>query len=221
MQIGNIELKWLGNSGFLIKHKQVIYIDPYMISDNLEKADIIFITHSHYDHCSIADIQKISKENTIIVIPVDAQSKITKFPFKIDMRIIEPNQTMDFGMVKISSVPAYNIHKTFHPKEENWLGYVLKFDDFIIYHAGDTDLIPEMQKLTGFRNGKTKFVALLPVSGRFVMTAEEASLAASIIKPDIAIPMHYGSVAGSIEDAEEFVKLCKEKNIIAQILDKE
>ena len=220
MKIGGIELKWLGNSGFFIQKGKNIYIDPYMISDSSEKADIILITHSHYDHCSIADLRKITKDGTIIIVPVDAQSKIGNLSHKIDMRVIELGEEIDFRDVKILSVPAYNIHKTFHPKDENWMGYVLKFSDLILYHAGDTDIIPEMQKLTGFGSGK-EFVVLLPVSGRYVMTAEEAAEAAFLIKPSIAIPMHYGSVAGSVEDAHEFKKFCEEKGINVEILEKE
>ncbi len=221
MEIGSIELKWLGNSGFFIHNGKNIYIDPYMISDNNEKADIVLLTHSHYDHCSIADLRKITKDGTIIVVPADAQSKLTNLHHKINMKIAEIDTEIDFRDVKISAFPAYNINKTFHPKEENWIGYIVKFQDVIIYHAGDTDLIPEMQKLTGFSSSGKNFIALLPVGGRFVMTAEEAAEAAYLIKPDLALPMHYGSIAGDLTDAQEFVKLCKEKGINAQVLEKE
>lgn len=221
MEFGDINLKWLGHSGFLISGEKKIYIDPYMIQDNLPKAGVILITHSHYDHCSIGDMLKIAKENCVIVVPANAQSKITRFPFKVDMKLVEVGHEINLGDIKISVVPAYNIHKSFHPKEEGWMGYVIKIPGLIIYHAGDTDLIPEMQKLTGFKQGKNIFVALLPVSGKYVMNAEEAAEAAALIKPDLAIPMHYGNLVGTLESAEEFVKLCKEKGIEAKILEKE
>lgn len=221
MKIGNVEIKWLGNSGFLIKNSLKIYIDPYNIKDDSEKADIILITHDHYDHCSIADIEKIIKEGTKILVPASSQSKITRFNIPIKIEIVEPEHELDFPDIKIATLSAYNVDKTFHPKEECGVGYLLKTNDVFIYHAGDTDFIPEMQKLTGYKQEGKEFVALLPVGGRFTMTAEEALEAAKLIKPSLAIPMHYGSVIGTEEDAKEFVELCKEEGINAQILEKE
>ncbi|MEK6880175.1 MAG: MBL fold metallo-hydrolase [Nanoarchaeota archaeon] len=220
MKINKLELKWLGHSGFFICNGKNIYIDPYMISDNCEKADIILITHSHYDHCSIADLRKITKDGTTIVVSADAQSKIGNLNHRIDMHVVELGEEIDFRDLKVLAVPAYNLTKMFHPKDEHWFGYVLKFDDVVIYHAGDTDLIPEMQKLTGFGSGK-EFIALLPVGGKYVMDAEEACEAAVLIKPSVAIPIHYGSVAGTIEDALEFKKLCEERGVNVEVLEKE
>ena len=221
MKVNGIELKWLGHSGFLIKNSKVIYIDPYGIKDGSEQADIILITHSHYDHCSLPDLGKIVKEGTRIVAPADCQSKITKFNVSIKIELIEPGQEIGIGDLKIFALPAYNIDKQFHAKDEQWVGYVLKFDGVVIYHSGDTDLIPEMQKLTGYKQQGKEFVALLPVGGRFTMTAEEAAAAAKIIKPTVAIPMHWGSIIGDKKDAEEFCELCKEEGINAEILEKE
>lgn len=219
MKIGEIEIKWLGHSGFLIKNSKVIYIDPYNITENLEKADVILITHGHYDHCSITDIAKIVKDGTKVIIPADCQSKITRFD-KIKIEVVEPNQQIDLGNLKILTIPSYNIDKSFHPKDEFWNGYLLKLNNILIYHAGDTDIIPEMQKLTGFNQKNNQFIALLPIGGRFTMNAEEAAEAAKIIKPTLAIPMHYGSIVGTGDDAKEFVELCKEKGIRAEILEK-
>ncbi len=221
MKIKDIEIKWLGHSGFLIKNSLVIYIDPYKIKDNLEKADIILITHDHYDHCSIADIKKIIKEGTKIFVPVSSQSKITRFDTLIEIELVEPWQEFNLPNTQITTLPAYNVDKPFHPKEENWIGFLIKTKDVFIYHAGDTDFIPEMQKLTGYKQSGKEFVALLPVGGRFTMTAEEAFEAARLIKPSLAIPMHWGSIVGSEDDAREFVELCKEGGINAQILEKE
>lgn len=221
MKIKNIELKWLGHAGFLVNNSKVIYIDPYNIKEGLEKADLILITHSHYDHCSVADLQKIVKEGTKIIITADAQSKITRFEVPINIEIVEPGQELDFGGVRISVLSAYNTDKSFHPKDELWVSYLIKMDGVLIYHAGDTDIIPEMQKLTGYKQPGKEFVALLPVGGRFTMTAEEAAEAAKIIKPSLAIPMHYGTIIGSEEDAKEFVELCEEQGINAKILEKE
>ena len=220
MDINGVEIKWLGHDGFLIKNSKVIYIDPYNIGYKEEKADLIFLTHGHYDHCSVADLKKIIKEGTKIICPADCQSKINQFDVPIRMEIIEEGQEIDLRNLKVIAIPAYNIDKPFHQKGEG-IGYLIKFEGVVIYHAGDTDVIPEMQKLTGHKNKDTKFVALLPVGGRFTMSAEEAAEAANIIKPDLAIPMHYGTLIGSREDAEEFVELCKENKINAEILEKE
>ena len=230
MQIGDIKLEWLGHAGFLItqksvlseegKNSKVIYIDPYQIKDGSEKADLILITHSHYDHCSVADMDKIVKEGTKIVMTADCQSKITRFNVPIQMIIVEPDREFDFQGIKISTLPAYNVDKHFHPKEEAWVGYVIKMNGAIIYHAGDTDLISEMQKLTGHSGSDKKFIALLPVGGRFTMTSEEAAEAAKMIKPSLAIPMHYGVLSGGDADAKEFVQLCEEEGIKAKIMEK-
>lgn len=221
MNIGEIELKWLGHSGFLIRNHRIIYIDPYNTKPDLDKADIILITHSHYDHCSIADIKNIVKKGTKILVTADSQSKITRMDVPIDIQIVEPNQELNFGELKISTLPAYNLDKQYHPKEEGWVGYVIKMNDVIIYHAGDTDLIPEMQKLTGHNQQDKKFIALLPIGGKFTMNAEEAAEAAKLIKPSLAIPIHYGTIIGDNKDAEEFVKLCSENGIDSKILEKE
>jgi L-ascorbate metabolism protein UlaG (beta-lactamase superfamily) len=220
MKIKEIELEWLGHASIRIKTgKEIIYIDPYQISVK-EKADIILITHSHYDHCSIQDIEKIVKDGTIIVCTADSQSKIARIEKRIKLGIIESGKGFDVGKIRIQAVPAYNINKKFHQKSEGWLGYVIQINSVIIYHAGDTDLIKEMKKLTGYNKKGNYFVALLPVGGTYTMTAEEASKAASIIKPTLAIPIHYGSIIGSSNDAEKFVKLCEEKGIKAEILKK-
>lgn len=222
MQIGNVSIDFLGHSGFLIGNGggKKIAIDPYNVSDNAPKVDLIVISHSHYDHCSIKDIQKLAKEKCVVIIPADAQSKITKIE-NVEMQVIEVGDEFTWGNFKVEAFPAYNIDKKYHPKNEGWLGFVIKIDNLAIYHAGDSDKIKEMEKLTGYGKHDRKFVALLPVSGETVMSAEEAADVADMLKPDLAIPMHYGSgVVGTIEDAKRFVDICKENGINAQILEK-
>lgn len=195
-------IKWIAHDCFRIESAVTIYFDPYQIPSGAEKADIILITHSHYDHCSIGDVKKLIKENTTIVCPPDCVSKVTGSVEKGHLKIMTPGSTEKIGDINIEAVPSYNTNKPFHPKENDWLGYVVTVNGKRIYHAGDTDLIPEMSQL------KDIDVALLPVSGQFVMTAEEAAEAVKIIKPKVAIPMHYGAgVAGTKEDAERFKKL--------------
>ena len=222
MKIKDIELEFLGHAGFLIRNGggKRIAIDPYNVSVGVDKVDLILITHSHYDHCSIKDIEKLSKPGTVIVVPADCQSKITKID-GVDMQIIEIGDEIKFGNVKIEAMPAYNVDKDFHPKREGWLGYLIKMRDVIIYHSGDSDKIPEMKKLTGYGKHDVEFIALLPVSGKYVMDAEEAADVASLISPNLCIPMHFGGgVVGTEGDAENFVKLCREVGLKAENLEK-
>jgi len=218
MKIKNIEINWLGHSSFFIKTPKKIYIDPFKIKEDSEKADLILISHSHYDHFSIEDIEKITSPNTSLVVPADCQSKILRLENFKKMQVAVPGMDFKFGKVEISTVPAYNIDKSFHPKSLLQTGFLIKTEEVLIYYAGDTDLMPEMKKLTGYKKEGKEFIALLPVGGRFTMNAEEAANAAAIIKPTLAIPMHYGTIVGDEEDAKEFVQLCKEKGIKASLL---
>jgi L-ascorbate metabolism protein UlaG (beta-lactamase superfamily) len=222
MKIKNIELEWLGHASVRIKtDKKIIYIDPYQLINEVKtKADIILITHSHYDHCSLQDIEKIVKDGTIIICTADSQSKITRINKKIKIGLIESGKGFNLEKIKIQAVPAYNINKKFHQKSEGWIGYIIQIGSVVIYHAGDADIIKEMEKLTGYSKKGNYFVALLPVGGTYTMDAEEAAKAASIIKPTLAIPIHWGSIIGSRDDAKKFVELCEEKGIKAEILKK-
>jgi L-ascorbate metabolism protein UlaG (beta-lactamase superfamily) len=221
MEIEGVKIEYLGHAGFVLTNgqKKRIAIDPYNISENIEKVDYILITHSHSDHCSIRDIQKLAKTGTVVVMPPDSQSKITKIE-GVNMQVVEIGDEINFGNFKVEVLPAYNLDKDFHTKSEGWHGYVLKWDKIIIYHAGDTDAIPEMQRLTGYKGRDNRLVVLLPVSGVYTMTAEEAAEAASLINPDLAIPMHYGAGTGTIEDAQRFVKLCEIEGVNAEIMEK-
>lgn len=231
MKIGDVEIKWLGNSGFLILNSapkgvplaggKVIYIDPYQIKDGLPKADIILLTHDHYDHCSVADLEKIIHNGTTIFMTSGCQSKIARFDIPLKMELVSPGQDFDIGQIKISTFPAYNIDKHFHKKDEDLIGFIIKMKDIIVYHAGDTDLIPEMAKLTGYNQHDKTFVALLPIGGRFTMNAEEAAEAAKMIRPSFAIPMHWGSIVGTKEDVEEFKELCEGAGVEVKIMEKE
>jgi L-ascorbate metabolism protein UlaG (beta-lactamase superfamily) len=200
------QLKWLGHAGFEVVGEKRIFLDPFQIEVGPdEKADIILISHGHYDHLDPASIKKISTQNTIILITPDAQSSLRDFPGKVVL--VEPNKSYAVAGVKVHTVPAYNTNKHFHPQANDWVGYILESDGKKIYHAGDTDVIPEMKNLAQHNID----VALLPCSGTYVMTASEAAKAAEIIKPKLAIPMHWGSIIGTIKDAELFKGLLEGK----------
>ena len=190
-------ITWLGHAGFKIKGEKTVYIDPFKINET-EPADIIIITHEHFDHLSPEDIRKIQTGKTIIVTTPDCYSKVSG-----NVKTISPGQTLNVDGIKIEAVPAYNSNKQFHPKPKGWIGVVVTINGKRIYHAGDTDNIPEMSAL------KNIDVALLPVSGTYVMTSEEAADAANKIMPKVAVPMHYGSIVGTKADAEKFKKLAK------------
>jgi len=227
MRYEDIEIEFLGHDGFLIVWEgKKIVIDPFKISNNacekIGKADYIFITHSHYDHCSIEDIGKLVKHGTKIIVTPDAQSKVNRFE-NVEIGIASPGLKLKSGEISVYPFPAYNLDKDFHPQDEGWVGYLLKLGNVIIYHTGDSDKIPEMVSIKGINVEGEKILALLPVSGKYVMTAEEAVEAAEMITPDLAIPMHYskGVIKNEeeIKDAEKFVSLCNEKGISAKILE--
>lgn len=195
-------IHWLGHDSFRLEGEVTIYIDPWKLPSNLPKADIILITHEHYDHCSPEDVAKIQKADTVIVTIPAAAKKL-----KGEVKTVKPGDKITVKGIEIEMVPAYNIDKPFHPREAGHVGFIVTLGGKRIYHAGDTDFIPEMKGL------KTD-IALLPVSGIYVMTADEAAKAADAIKPEIAIPMHYGEIAGSEKDAERFKDLTSVQVVI-------
>ncbi len=193
------DIHWLGHDTFKIVGEKVIYTDPFKIKKKDEEADIILITHEHYDHCSPDDVKLVQGPNTVIVTTADCAKKLTG-----KVKTVKPGDTITVEGIEIEAVPSYNTNKQFHPKPNGWVGYIFTVKGQRIYVAGDTDYIPEMKN---FRVD----IALLPVSGTYVMTAEEAVKAALDIRPKIAIPMHYGSIVGSKDDADRFAEGLKGK----------
>ena len=195
----NVEV--LCHSSIKINKEKVIYIDPFKIEKNYNDADIVFITHDHYDHYSEEDIDKVINENTTIIIPDELLTKLLRKGINKNAIItVEPNEKYMVQGIKFETIPAYNTNKTFHPKENGWVGYSITLDDIRYYIAGDTDITEE--------NRKVKCdVAFVPVGGTYTMDFKEAAQLINIIKPKFAIPVHYGSVVGSKQDATDFIKL--------------
>lgn len=192
------DIHWLGHDSFRIDGREaVVYIDPYRLKGG-PKADLILITHDHGDHASPEDVEKIRKPETVIVTTPAAAAKLSG-----EIRTVKPGDALSLKGVAIQAVPAYNLTKfrspgvPFHPREAGHVGYVITVGGVRIYHTGDSDFIPEMK-------GLAPDVALLPVSGTYVMTAEEAVEAAAALQPKVAIPMHVGEAIGSLADAERF-----------------
>jgi L-ascorbate metabolism protein UlaG (beta-lactamase superfamily) len=192
-------IHWLGHDTFKITGEKVIFTDPFKIKKK-DTADIILITHEHYDHCSPDDVKKLQTSNTIVIATSDCAKKIAG-----NIKIVKPGDKISVDGIEIEVVPAYNTNKQFHTKDKGWVGYIFNISGQRIYIAGDTDYIPEMKTF------KNIDIALLPVSGTYVMTAEEAIQAALDIKPKIAIPMHYGSIVGNKNDAKRFADGLKGK----------
>ena len=195
----NIEV--LCHSSIKISKGKVIYIDPFKIDKNYNDADIIFITHDHYDHYSEEDIDKVKKEDTIIVAPEELLTKLLRKGFRQDYIITVDSDEEDMVEgIKFETIPAYNTNKQFHPKENGWVGYIVEIRGIRYYIAGDTDIIEET------KNVKCD-VAFVPVGGTYTMDFKEAAMLINEIKPKIAIPTHYGNVVGTEQDAIDFVRL--------------
>lgn len=212
----NVEVHWLGHDSFVLKGSRTLIIDPFKAKGDY-KADVLLISHEHYDHLSEDDIKRFSNASTIIVAPRICERSL--MAFAQEKRFVAPGSKIDVKGITLETVPAYNLNKfrepgkVFHPKAEGRVGYVVTLDGVRFYHSGDSDATPEMKSLD-------VDVAFLPVSGTYVMTAEEASEAAKTMKVKVAIPMHVGSIVGSTADAERFKQLVGNRPTV-EILEKE
>jgi L-ascorbate metabolism protein UlaG (beta-lactamase superfamily) len=195
-------ITWLGHASFRIEADGlVVYIDPWQLEGG-PQADLILITHDHADHCSPDDVAKIQADDTVIVTVAESAKKL-----KGQIEIVKPGDSLKVKGLAVEAVPAYNLNKfrspgkPFHPKEAGYVGFIITVGGQRIYHTGDVDVIPEMESIE-------TDIALLPVSGTYVMTAEEAVEAAGIIQPRVAIPMHIGRGIGSMDAAQTFQNAC-------------
>jgi L-ascorbate metabolism protein UlaG (beta-lactamase superfamily) len=211
-------LAWLGHSGFRLGvGRAFIYIDPYRVPEGSPPADLILITHGHYDHFSPQDVERLSTRETRLVGPAAVAERVSG-----QVHSIAPGEQMDDEPVRgvhVAAVAAYNTSKRddhgrpFHPREAGWVGYELNVRGERLYHSGDTDVIPEMDSVTGVD------VALLPVCGVYVMTAEEAAEAARRIQPRLAVPMNWGAHLGTERDARTFAERAQ-ANVEVRIMER-
>ncbi len=191
------KIEWLGHASFRITNGATIYIDPWKLSGDHPKADLILVSHNHFDHLSADDIEKIRTAETAVLCAKDCVDQLDA-----NVTGVGPAETHEVAGVTVRTVPAYNVDKDFHPRKNDGLGFVVTVGGETIYYAGDTDVTPEMGEL-----GQVD-VALLPVGGTYTMDAEQAVEAAKAIKPGRCIPYHWGDIIGTREDAEQFEKLC-------------
>ena len=207
-------ISWLGHDSFLLVElgtgKRVL-IDPYKLAKPVA-ADLILITHPHFDHYSPDDVRQCAGPTTHFVTVADVASSLQG-----RVTVIKPGDKVVVEGVPIETVPAYNTNKfrapgqPFHPKSKGWVGFIVTLNGQRFYHTGDSDFVDEMRDLN-------VDIALLPVSGTYVMTPEEAAEAAKALRPRVAVPMHYGAIAGSEAEARRFAALCKQAGIETEIL---
>lgn len=197
-----MEIKVLCHSSIKIESEgKIIYFDPFRIKDEKHDADIIAITHSHYDHFSEEDINKIKNEETKILITDDLLDRTLELGFKKeDITVVIPNNIYKVLNIEIKTITAYNIDKKFHPKDNRWVGYLITLENEVVYIAGDTDITEENKNINCD-------IALVPVGGTYTMTYNEAAELINIIKPKVVIPMHYGEIVGDKQDGVNFRKL--------------
>lgn len=182
-------LVWLGHAGFFFPGPPRIYIDPFRIAGS-PPADVVLLTHPHYDHCSPADLAPILTDDTEVVCPRDCLTALRELPGA--RRLVEPGSTLTVRNLSVEAVPAYTRKSRMHGRDQRWVGYIVDIDGVRWYHAGDTDYIPEMRDMR-------VDIACLPISGGETMTMVEAAAAANCLKPKVVVPMHYGTLGDRVD----------------------
>ncbi len=207
---------WFGHASFSFVDQEsgqkIYYVDPFQLPKDkqLDKADIIFVTHAHPDHLSRGDIDGLLKDDTVVVATPDS---LETLDIKQEKLPVEPNKSYDVRGFKFDTVPAYNVKPeriNFHPQKNKWVGYIFNLNGQSIYHAGDTDFIPEMKELSE----RHLDVAMLPMGGTYTMNVDEMISAAKAIKPRKLVPMHYKMPIGNAD-----VTLEAEQKLISELRD--
>ena len=184
----------------IISEGREIHIDPFQTDEATNSADFILITHDHHDHFSVRDIERTAGKNTVLIVPENMRGKAEaaeKYVKKIET--VAPGGSYDIDGLEFETVPAYNIGKPFHPKSAGWVGYIIKTEGKRIYVAGDTDATEEAVSVKCD-------IALVPVGGTYTMDPGQAAKLINTIKPEIAVPVHYGGVVGKEKDGIDFQK---------------
>jgi L-ascorbate metabolism protein UlaG (beta-lactamase superfamily) len=202
--VAPVRLAWLGHASFRLECESVLYFDPYKVEGGSD-ADIVAVSHPHYDHCDPKSIAAVSRNGTVVICPETCVEKIEG-----SATVLNAGDALTVGAVRVEAHPAYNTDKPNHPAGFG-IGYVVEACGKRVYFAGDTDLIEEMGGL-----GRVD-AALLPVGGKYTMDWRQAADALKLIQPAVAVPMHYGSVVGGDEDAANFkrrAETCSNARII-------
>lgn len=195
------DVEVLCHSSIKFNKEKIIYIDPFKIKESYNDADLIFITHEHYDHYSEDDIDKVKKPETVFIVPETLLTRLLAKGYdKNYIVLVQPNKQYTVQGINVETIPAYNTNKHFHPKSNGWVGYIIEINNTKYYVAGDTDVTEENEKVKCD-------VAFLPVGGTFTTDYQEAAYLANKIKPQVAIPIHYGSIVGTNQDAINFINL--------------
>lgn len=196
----------LCHNSIKITENVIVYVDPFKINKEYHDADYVFFTHSHYDHFSPEDIEKVKKESTVFIVTEDLKEKAEDLYGKKNILVVKPNEDYHVSDFDFKTTYAYNVNKAFHPKENKWVGYLIQINNKTYYIAGDTDNIEEIQDIECDE-------AFIPIGGTYTMNYKEASELANAIKVKVVIPTHYGSIVGDKEDAIKFKELVEGKEV--------
>lgn len=185
-------------SAIKIKKDKIVYFDPFKINEEIHDADIIFVTHDHFDHFDVSSINNIKNDNTFIVVPYSLENSVLSLFDRDKILLVKPNLEYEIDDIRFSTVPSYNINKKFHPKENNWVGYLVNIGGYSYYVMGDTDDTEEVRNIH-------PDVLFIPIGGTYTMNREEALNYTNYVKPKVVVPIHYKEVVGTIEDAQYFI----------------
>ena len=198
----SVTLTWLGHASFKIEGSLVVYIDPWKIGQVVKDGNLILVSHTHQDHWSTTDIEKVRCRDSRLIGAGDVINAAGEGD------VLAPGGIIEFGDIRITGMPAYNLRKPFHPRKKQWLGFVIDIDGVRIYYAGDTDRIPEMADLEDID------LALLPAGGKFTMNASRAAAAAGDIGAVQSMPYHWGTIIGRESDARQFADLAGDGDVV-------